>query len=254
MLSGYYLIDRPRSGIDNMVIDQAMLEQTARDAVPRVRFYRWEQPTVSLGYFQRYGEFAAFQPTSGLKVVRRATGGGAIVHHHDWTYSLTVSAASLAARPAMGPSPGLYECVHQAVVQWLKRLGLDARLATATCPPAAAAATCPFLCFERRHVGDVLVGNSNLLGSAQRRLGTALLQHGSLLLSTSPHAPSLTGILELLPTRNELDLADWADSILQNLAHCYELTFSPVRECQPWVEVSEAVRDRLESRLWTARI
>ncbi len=117
-MEGLYQIDSARSGIDNMSIDQAMLLQTADDGIARLRIYSWAQPTVSLGYFQKFDEFLSFNPAEDLSVVRRATGGGAIVHHYDWTYSITIPATQAGA-VAHGASPRLYDCVHGAVIGWL---------------------------------------------------------------------------------------------------------------------------------------
>ncbi|MCC7425164.1 MAG: hypothetical protein IT428_33255, partial [Planctomycetaceae bacterium] len=80
----------PRSGAWNMAIDEALLE-TAVDAEQcTLRFYRWSEPTVSLGYFQKPEEAAADPLLAGLPIVPRLSGGGAILHHHEWTYSIAL--------------------------------------------------------------------------------------------------------------------------------------------------------------------
>ncbi|QDV27172.1 lipoyl protein ligase domain-containing protein [Aureliella helgolandensis] len=137
-MDGFHLTTASLSGAENMAIDQAMLEHAAEHRVVLLRVYQWAEPTVSLGYFQKYGDFLQHFPRAGdavdatPRVVRRATGGGAIVHHHDWTYSLAVpdnllqGADSNRARQGVGASQPLYDFIHQAMVEWLDGMGWQA--------------------------------------------------------------------------------------------------------------------------------
>jgi lipoate-protein ligase A len=241
-MEGYALIDAPRDGVENMALDQCLLETAAQRQCILLRVYRWSQPTLSLGYFQPYAERRSHEASCSLPVVRRATGGGAIVHHYDWTYciavpeSLSLIEPSKAAGPSqptaarkIGSSQALYDCMHDAVVGWLQAAGVEAYKWSPSCtpqavpelsahiaiPPNAQASVArasvslspnsrspsEFLCFHRRSCGDVLVGANKVMGSAQRRRPGAILQHGSLLLTTSPHAPELPG----LATRPQAD-------------------------------------------------
>jgi lipoate-protein ligase A len=268
MTTGHFVLDQPRNGLDNMAIDQAMLEQTALDSIVRVRFYRWIEPTVSLGYFQKFQEFLDNESTQGLPVVRRATGGGAIVHHDDWTYSIAIPAVVLGNHGSLGASSGLYDCVHQTVVQWLTSHGVPATLWSAkltppqeygggTCQSAiqgGSKAACPFLCFERRHEGDVIVQGGKVLGSAQRRHSGALLQHGSLLLSQSPYAPKLLGLRELDGAPKSLVLDDFSERILESIAQRYQIRLKRWTASVPLASPSNIVRQRLESQQWIGRI
>ncbi len=199
---GYYLIDTPRSGPANMAADQCMLERSAAENIPLIRFYQWQRPTLSLGYFQKYEDRLVLPSSQQIEVVRRATGGGAIVHHFDWTYAVSIPNSLLgtgkSTSTSIGASQRLYESVHSGVVSWLCGQGWNARMWDATCPAATSTGTgCSFLCFHRRSKGDIVIGDSKVMGSAQRRLPGAVLQHGSLLLQRSPHTPSLPGLREL---------------------------------------------------------
>lgn len=199
---GFYLTDGPRSGPENMTYDQLMLEQAAANHRPLIRFYTWMHPTLSLGYFQKHSDRQQHGPSQEINAVRRATGGGAIVHHHDWTYAVAVPTTLLATasknQTSVGASQQLYDQVHRAVVAWLRDSGWDARMWDTKCQLAGSPGLgCSFLCFERRSPGDIVVGESKVMGSAQRRIAGAILQHGSLLLQSSPHAPSLPGLHEL---------------------------------------------------------
>lgn len=258
-MKGIYQIDSARSGVDNMSIDQAMLLQTAEDDIARLRFYSWDKPTVSLGYFQKFDEFRSFNPAEDLSVVRRATGGGAIVHHYDWTYSITIP-ATRAGAVAHGASPRLYDCVHGAVIGWLERHQVAAELwsnqplpdiqqSSAVCN----AGGCSFLCFERRHAGDVIVDGFKVMGSAQRRHGQALLQHGSLLLQSSPLATSLLGLAEL-GFHPEGNLMGFASHILEDVKADFGIQCQCYDCSDPIVPIPEESRLKFESKLWTARI
>jgi lipoate-protein ligase A len=86
------IFDPPASGRRNMAVDEVLLQSAVNDGIATVRVYAWDEPTVSLGYFQRAGEIAADPKLAGLAAVRRLSGGGAILHHHEITYSLAIPA------------------------------------------------------------------------------------------------------------------------------------------------------------------
>ncbi len=205
-MEAFSYLDNPQSGLMNMAIDDAMLDYATEHQRVLLRLYQWSEPTLSLGYFQKIEERELHAASRSIALVRRATGGGAIVHHHDLTYSLAVPQLSI----QLGSAPALYSAVHRAMVDWLNELGLAAAqwqsVHTFSLPTVqrTAASKVEFLCFQRRSDGDGVVGEHKILGSAQRRGKGALLQHGSLLLSRSAHAPELPGIGDLVAS--ELDL------------------------------------------------
>ena len=173
------IVDPPADGPVNMARDEVLLCGVADGTSPAtLRLYRWHPPTISLGYFQRFADYAQLPaPAGALAVVRRTTGGGAILHDAEWTYSLALPSDD----PRCHPDPGrLYERVHDAVVDTLQLLGLAARRCGHSDDSAAHRG--PFFCFERRHCLDVLLGETKLAGSAQRRTRRAVLQHGSIIL------------------------------------------------------------------------
>src|SRR5687767_13677741 len=83
------LIDPPASGAWNMAVDEALLASAAA-GVATLRFYTWSQPTLSLGYFQHAHQRDAHAASRSCPLVRRASGGGAILHDRELTYSLAV--------------------------------------------------------------------------------------------------------------------------------------------------------------------
>jgi lipoate-protein ligase A len=190
-----------------MAIDQAILESDYPG--PTLRFYGWSAPTLSLGYFQKLVDRSLHAESRELTVVRRSTGGGAIVHHHELTYSLVMPSQSqkelFELTSNMGAATGLYEAVHMSVIDALIEFGVKAKLYrdslasdSTSSPPEEDQA---FLCFQRRSEWDVTVSGYKVLGSAQRRVRGKILQHGSLLLQASNFAPQLPGVAEFGPTQ-----------------------------------------------------
>src|SRR5689334_21696416 len=91
------IIDPPRQGSMNMAIDDALLESAAEAGVATLRLYQWSEPTLSLGYFQAAAERKTHQPSLTCALVRRASGGGAILHDRELTYSLALPEKSSVA-------------------------------------------------------------------------------------------------------------------------------------------------------------
>lgn len=180
------LIDPPLCGPVNMARDEALLAAcSSENPQPVLRFYAWSPPTISLGYFQDYAEYENLpSPAGDLDVVRRTTGGGAILHDLEVTYSFTIPID----HPLVKRRPNLlYKLAHEAVIAAIgggvRMLGCDNHACDASSQRG------PFFCFARRHGLDVVVddpaspdGFSKIAGSAQRRTQQAILQHGSIIL------------------------------------------------------------------------
>jgi lipoate-protein ligase A len=217
-----------------MALDEALLEQGASGAPAVLRFYQWSEPTLSLGYFQRFADRNSHETSRGCATVRRASGGGAILHDRELTYSLTLPAGHQFSRRAND----LYRVSHQALVEALgdwsisamlhepddSRTGYDDRRE-------------PFMCFERRTDGDVLVNQWKVAGSAQRRSRGAVLQHGSILLGQSKFAPELPGLAQL--TGQQIDTDELATRFRSRLAAHLRTDFEQGRQLD---EIMEATR------------
>ena len=184
-------IDPPAPGSWNMALDETLLESAADRGESSLRFYRWSRPTLSLGYFQPYDDRLRHEPSRNCSAVRRPSGGGAILHDREITYSLAVPPGNRLAAKHLT----LYETVHAALIRALAGFAVDAQLSPGR--PGNSGEKEPFLCFQRRCAGDVLLSDVKIAGSAQRRRRGAVLQHGSVLLARSAAAPELPGIAEL---------------------------------------------------------
>ena len=179
----------PCSGSWNMAVDEVLLEAAAGGESCSLRIYQWDQATVSLGYFQSGDDPSLASRFPQLPKVKRLSGGGAILHHHEVTYSIAIADGH-----PLAVSPGvLYEEVHRRVIAWLRRMGVEVRLRGEALKLAAE----PFLCFSRGDARDIVLGPHKIMGSAQRRRRGAVLQHGALLLARSEFAPEFPGLGEL---------------------------------------------------------
>jgi len=195
-IPGLVILDPPLSGPRNMEIDDALLKNARPDWPVVLRIYRWEVPTLSLGHFQQIEERESSQGLMQLPWVRRRTGGGAIVHDRELTYSIVLPKRD--GQPTKGHNEALYRAIHLQFVHELGKQGWDAKLAeTCTCKLSPEQKSEPFLCFSRRSPVDLIVGRDKILGSAQRRSVSGLLQHGSFLLQGSESTPQLPGLLDL---------------------------------------------------------
>jgi lipoate-protein ligase A len=149
----------------NMAIDDALFEQVT---LPTLRFYRWDHPAISFGYFGKHADVAPFAKTHDL--VRRWTGGGIVFHGNDLTYSIVIPAG---AGSSAYSSRQMYAGVHRALRDALNDTGQRAELAaTDSFGPSEA-------CFEKPVKADVILGNRKVAGAAQRRTRHGLLQQGS---------------------------------------------------------------------------
>jgi lipoate-protein ligase A len=179
----------PGAGAWNMAVDEVLLETALQEGLCTLRWYRWGQATLSLGYFQRLEAADSGAILRDLPVVRRLSGGGAIVHDRELTYSCALPAS----HPFVREPRKIYTSVHLTVIELLASYGISATLRGQSLSGLEG----EFLCFGRGDQDDVVIGSEKILGSAQRRRKGAVLQHGSLVLQRSDAAPQFPGIFDL---------------------------------------------------------
>ena len=175
------LIDGDHTGARNMARDVAILEAVARGDVPAtVRLYGWHPPCLTLGRHQPLDAVdAAFCRDHGIDVVRRPTGGRALLHHLELTYSL---AAPLGHGPVPRKLQDAYRTICGALVSACATFGIDAQLTPGEINVELPSPNSAIPCFEAPAGGEVVVANRKLIGSAMRAHGGAILQHGAILL------------------------------------------------------------------------
>jgi lipoate-protein ligase A len=176
------------SGAMNMALDEALLRSAVEGKVASLRFYTWSEPTLSLGYFQLHADRRADPLLANVAWVRRPTGGDAILHHHELTYTLAIPAG-----PPWHTAESWLCRFHHAIAAALRQFGVEAQ--TVVCGEEQRLG--PYLCFQHQTPADLRIAGHKVVGSAQRRPHGATMQHGSILLRRSPHAPALPGIEDL---------------------------------------------------------
>lgn len=163
-------------GAWNMAIDEAMLlAHAAGLSPPTFRLYRWQPPAVSIGLLQPYDSVDAEACRElGFEIVRRPSGGGAVLHQHEVTYSVVVDGRLC---PWGSSVLATYRWLAEGLKEGLKRLGIEVSPQPPTSPNRSA--NTPF-CFARLTDADLNVNGRKLGGSAQARKRNFLLQHGSI--------------------------------------------------------------------------
>lgn len=168
----------------NMALDEDLLYSVAERGAPAaLRFYTWAPPAVSLGRFQRVEAAVDLDACRrlGISVVRRITGGRAVLHNHELTYSI-VSRTEDPIFP--NDILGTYRVIARGLLAGLKGLGIPAEMVSRSCRHAALVkrhAREPS-CFSSPSWYEILVNGKKIIGSAQRRIPGAFLQHGSILI------------------------------------------------------------------------
>lgn len=255
------LVDPPADGAWNMAVDETLLGLVVESGVPVLRFYQWHRPTLSLGYFQKFADRSQHAASLNADVVRRLSGGGAIVHDQELTYSLILPASHGMARDTQA----LYNVVHQSIAAKLNDSigsgdsGWQAVLCETTSDLAAAEE--PFLCFERRAAGDILLRKKTsdpdsldhkIVGSAQRRRQGVVLQHGSLLLGQSEASPQLKGIAEI--THANILPSELLPVLCGCLARELSLEFSEYKLSEKILATAQEIRaKKYASQAWNQR-
>jgi lipoate-protein ligase A len=246
-----WMDDTARPGWANMSIDLTLLDRAEHRDEHWLRLYRWDPPCLSFGrhepVLRRYDvdRIAAL----GVHTVRRPTGGRAVWHERELTYAVS------------GPCSGLgslreaYTRIHELLVQALRALGIGASLAPrAPTPPLTAGA-----CFGFPVGGEVLVNGRKVVGSAQLRRGTALLQHGSILLHDDQHRvtalqlgtrPSGGPAGGNAQPMGALDTGDLANAVADSARRRWGGT-ADAFEPDQIVEEASCYHDRFRSDAWT---
>jgi lipoate-protein ligase A len=180
------LVTEPLDGAANMALDEALLEGRLSGASPpTVRFFAWDPPTISVGYAQPLDRRLDLEAARrlGIGLVRRTTGGSAILHEGpdlELTYSVVADGRDFAGADDLLES---YRFIGRALAAGLRKLGAPVDMVPVQ--PSDRAAM-PAFCFARTGSHELEVGGRKLVGSAQRRQGAGFLQHGSVMLGARP--------------------------------------------------------------------
>ena len=214
-MTAWRLLDSgPGPGAWNLALDEAIFHSVrVGENLPTLRLYRWSSRTLSIGYSQDRDRDVDREACRalGIEVVRRVTGGRAVLHDAEVTYSVSAPAGL----PGFGAGlDEAYRAVAAGLVAGLSLLGLRAA-APAPGPRQPSRPARQAACFASTVRHEIAVGGRKLIGSAQRREGGAFLQHGSILLESheallgrvlrrcpaSKRPLRMTGLADLLPVR-----------------------------------------------------
>jgi lipoate-protein ligase A len=258
------LLDPPRDGAWNMAIDEALVEETAAGrSLPTLRLYAWDPPTLSLGIAQPASDAdRAALRRLGWGLVRRPTGGRAILHADELTYSITAPES----HPLMqGGVLESYRRLSLGLIAGLRRLGVDVQAETGRRGRAVGNP----VCFEITSQYEISAGGKKLIGSAQaRRLG-GVLQHGALPLRgdiarilqglSEPRTPpqhvrrraaTLGGLLG-----REVSWQEAAEAVARGFAETFGIEFRPGGlNTEEETRAGELARNKYASEAWTARL
>ena len=256
--SAWRFIDTPPApGAWNMAVDEALMEGVRAGDEPALRFYRWEPACLSLGRNQpAAGEYDADEIRArGIDVVRRPTGGRAVLHSRELTYSVVMPDGRL------GAPREAYAAINRGLVAGLRDLGVEVGLSAGGEGRAPVPSLAP--CFREPAVGEVVAGGRKLVGSAQYREGGVTLQHGSLLLADDQSllrtllreappeedAPAvLEELIDPLPTWSALTSA-----LAAGLSRTLRVELVPTALRAAAAERARELRDRYADPAWTWR-
>jgi len=181
--------DPPHNAFYNMALDEAISEAVRRKlSLPTLRLYEWIEPSISIGYFQRISDINIdYCRRSGYQVVRRQTGGMALLHNSELTYSLS---ACNDLEPFKGNLIKNYLTISNTIVSALKLINLNAQIISSKNRRQRN----PY-CFRISSYGEITLNGEKIIGSAQKRYKDGFLQQGSILMDSD--AGELSKVLRM---------------------------------------------------------
>jgi lipoate-protein ligase A len=245
------LLSEPLDGASNMALDEALMLRAGRTKEAVLRVYGWARPTLSLGRNQSARDKYDIEGARerGTDFVRRPTGGRAVLHHREITYSVTAPVS------ALGTLRESYTVINRLLIHGLRLLGVDAREAD---PRGATPKPGVLPCFVVPTKGEIVADGRKLVGSAQVRVGEALLQHGSVLVDDDQALASALLLAPVAPppppaTLRELlgrapSLGEVASALAAALPDARPLAGDPLLEHD-----TLAARERYLDAAWTWR-
>ncbi len=208
-----FRVDPAQSGSVNMQIDRTLLDEAEREveACTFLRFYRWDVPTVSIGHYQEPERAAdlAYCAASRIPLVRRPTGGRAVLHDRELTYAVVSNDGRVFPLQSLDQT---YLVIARALQNGLARLGICGDLAAGGREIGSARRIdVKHPCFASASRHELLVRGRKVAGSAQRRLKRSFLQHGSIPLELNvPVMARALGVSEQLIAASTISVSEAA--------------------------------------------
>lgn len=166
------IIDKKCNGFENMAIDEALLLSVLKkETIPVLRFYQWQEPFLSIGRFQKHDFFSSKK----LPFVRRLTGGKAVIHQYELTYSMMVPLPHKYFNKTIQES---YNVISSVICESLNSIGINAKLENRD---KSKVSSQDDSCFNVTTKSEITLDGLKLVGSAQRRFKEGFIQHGSII-------------------------------------------------------------------------
>jgi lipoate-protein ligase A len=255
----HLIIDRnPAKGSWNMAVDDYLFRSLEEKATTFLRFYRWESPTVSIGYAQKVDKVVDldFCRKRGIDVVRRITGGKLVLHHKEVTYCVCSSDAEIFSQKLLDS----YKLISEALKRGLHAMGIESNLAKET-PSEYVRGTLP--CFSHPARDEIERKGKKIIGSAQKRAGKKFIQHGSIplekeedllksvsLLGQKESLVKMTSLSEALDKRVDFD---WAvEQFSSGLSTYFAVRLKPKTFSNAEMNIIRNIqKERYENPDWT---
>lgn len=174
--------DGLHNGHTNMKIDKGIAHACGKGLTPStLRFYGWSPPAVSIGYSQRPERDIDIDYCKryGIDIVRRPTGGRAVLHDCELTYSIIFEEGN---KVILGDLQATFKVISESLIIGLRYLGIDAQLADGKRDRVDRLCNRDPACFSSHSPYEILINGKKIIGSAQRRFQGVILQHGSILI------------------------------------------------------------------------
>ncbi|MDA1140523.1 MAG: biotin/lipoate A/B protein ligase family protein [Planctomycetota bacterium] len=233
-----------------MAIDEAILRVADRhpqESKPTLRFYQWEPSAVSIGYGQRIADFDLNDiRSSGYGFVRRVTGGGAIFHHREMTFSFV---ASVNDGDAPADTGKVYSMLNQGLIAGLKHIGAEVR--QRGCEDACINNTAAF-CTVRTSPYDIVYHDKKLIGTSQRWTKRVVLEHGFIPLEPNPMTPEVLPLCEILG--HSVSYKDLVDAMCKGFAAALDLELVSDSLTVEERKVTEEFTEKYSTKKWNERV
>ncbi|HEC2208420.1 TPA: lipoate--protein ligase family protein [Staphylococcus delphini] len=227
----------------NMALDEALLNFVSRGEIdPVVRFYTWNPPTLSIGYFQRLSKEIDIDKVKekGYGLVRRQTGGRGVLHDKELTYSVIVPEA----HPDMPQTvTEAYRVISGGLLEGFKSLGFDAHFAVPRSKEEREKLKQPrsSVCFDAPSWYELVVEGKKIAGSAQTRQKGVILQHGSILQDVD-----IDDLFDMFIFKNERMKAKMKEAFVEKAVAINDLSDETVTLAQMEVAFKEGFKKALD--------
>ncbi|EGQ3460393.1 lipoate--protein ligase family protein [Staphylococcus pseudintermedius] len=227
----------------NMALDEALLNFVSRGEIdPVVRFYTWNPPTLSIGYFQRLSKEIDIEKVKekGYGLVRRQTGGRGVLHDKELTYSVIVPEA----HPDMPQTvTEAYRVISGGLLEGFKSLGFDAHFAVPRSKEEREKLKQPrsSVCFDAPSWYELVVEGKKIAGSAQTRQKGVILQHGSILQDVD-----IDDLFDMFIFKNERLKAKMKEGFVEKAVAINDLSNETITLAQMEVAFKEGFKKALD--------